>query len=181
MAKSDEYQELAGSLASGDMTVSQSHVVQGDELRQFLGSLPPKSPLPAVLDYWLGLQNSDRIPARRDLDPTAMDSATLPHIVIIDVEEEPQRRFRYRMVGTAVGTIFGADYSGRYMDELGLGDVFARVVTFYTLICNDPQPAQLKGSYETRSGLTFDVARLAMPLSEDGKHIDSLFCAFDKS
>ena len=181
MAKSDDDQELAGRRASGDTTISESLVVQGDELRRFLDSLPPKSPLPPVLDYWRSIQSDDSIPSRRDLDPTTMDSASLPHIVIIDVEEEPRRRFRYRLVGTAVGTIFCADYSGRYKDELGLGDVFARVVTFYTLVCNDPQPALLRGSYETRSGLTFDVARLAMPLSEDGKHIDALFCAFDKT
>ena len=40
---------------------------------------------------------------------------------MIDVEDEPQRRSRYRLVGTAVGNIFGADYTGRYMDEMGLG------------------------------------------------------------
>lgn len=85
------------------------------------------------------------------------------------------------MVGTAVADIFGADYTGRYLDEMGLGDVFARVVTFYTLVCNDPQPALLRGYYETQSGLAFNVVRLAMPLSSDGQTVDTLFCAVDKS
>lgn len=155
--------------------------MQGTELNEFLVELPDKSPLLPILNYWRGLGNPKSLPSRRDIDPTELTSSALPSIVLIDVEEAPQRRFRYRLVGTAVSGIFGADYTGLYLDEMGLGDVFDRVVAFYTLICNDPQPALLRGSYETRSGLSFDVARLAMPLSEDGDRVDTLFCAVDKT
>ena len=181
MASREHYQELAGSLAKGDLTVSRSAVLQGAELKEFLDELPAKSSLLPIFDYWQRLAVTGSIPSRRDIDPTELIGSALPSIVLIDVEEPPQRRYRYRLVGTAVSGIFGADYTGRYLDEMGLGDVFDRVLAFYSLVCNDPQPALLRGSYETRSGLSFDVARLAMPLSQDGVQVDTLFCAVDKT
>ena len=97
----------------------------------------------------------------------------LPNFVLLDIKEVSQRRFRYRLAGTEVSGIFCADYTGRYLDEMGLDEVFVRVIAFYSLVFNDPQPALLQGSYETQSGFTFDVARLAMPIFRPwvtGKH-----------
>jgi hypothetical protein len=181
MAGYEERPELANSLATGDLTVSHSYVLQGEELENLFNSFSAKSPLPSAFLYWKSLLTSNRLPSRRDVDPTNMEITVLPSIVMLDVEEVPQRRFRYRLVGTEVSGIFGADYTGRYLDEMGLGEVFARVAAFYSLICNDPRPAMLKGSYETQSGLTFNVDRLAMPLSDDGSRVSTLFCVFEKT
>lgn len=181
MTHDDKILELAGSLAKGESTVSGTYVLQGDRLLDYLHELPQHSPLPAVRSYWSKLGEKGSLPSRQHIDPTELSSSVLPHIVIIDIDETPHRRFRYRLVGTAVTGVFGADYTGSYMDELGLGDVFARIQAFYSLVCNDPQPALLNGYYETRSGLNFNVSPLVMPLSEDGVTIDSLFCAFVKS
>lgn len=176
-----ERQELAGGLAKGEVTVSQAYVLQGQKLRDHFQSFPPGAPIPKAHGFWTALHDRGGIPSRRDIDPTGIPSDTLPHIVMIDVSETPKRRFRYRLVGTAVEKIFGADYTGRYMDEMGLGAVLDRIQAFYSLVCNDPQPALLTGSYEAKSGLTFEVGRLAMPLSEDGTRIDTLFCAVQKT
>ena len=120
MTSEKAYRELASSLARVDTTVSRYFIVQEAELERYLNKLPAMSPLPEVYRYWPNLRHEDSLPARGDLDPTTMDIRTLPSIVMIDVEDEPQRRFRYRLVGTAVGNIFRADYTGCYLCEMGL-------------------------------------------------------------
>ena len=100
---------------------------------------------------------------------------------MIDVEDGSERRFRYRLVGTGVTQIFGADYTGNYLDEMGLGQVFDRIKAFYSLVCDEQRPALLHGSYVAKSGLAFNVARLAMPLTEDGDRVSTLFCIAERT
>jgi hypothetical protein len=64
--------------------------------------------------YWLAKRRGKRVPARADIDPVEIHRF-LPNIFMIDVIEGGAR-FRYRLVGTAIGDAVG-DYSGRYVDE----------------------------------------------------------------
>jgi hypothetical protein len=64
--------------------------------------------------YWLSKRGGKRVPARADIDPVEIHRF-LPNIFMIDVIEGGAR-FRYRLVGTAIGDAVG-DYSGRYVDE----------------------------------------------------------------
>lgn len=174
--------ELAGDLAAGKVTVSDYYVMRDETLQGYLDELPLDAPLWRAHAYWQNLNARGTLPARRDIDPTEVGGETLPHIVLIDIEEEPIRRFRYRLVGTSVAKIFGADYTGKYLDEMSLGKVFDRVKALYGLVCAEPRPALLTGSYGVKSsGTTFHVARMAMPLSDDGKRVDTLFCVVDRT
>ncbi|NKB60211.1 MAG: PAS domain-containing protein [Alphaproteobacteria bacterium] len=173
--------ELAGDLAAGKVTVSDYYVMRDETLQTYLDELPPDAALRRAHAYWQNLNERGSLPARRDIDPTEVGGETLPHIVLIDVEEEPIRRFRYRLVGTSVAKIFGADYTGKYLDEMGLGKVFDRVKALYSLICAEPSPALLTGTYIAKSGAAFQVTRMAMPLSSDGKSVDTLFCVVDRT
>lgn len=179
MAPNQDGPELAGELATGNVTVSQAYVMLGEQLDDYLNSFPPDSPLRNALSYWQDLRSRDDLPTRQDINPTDLKAETLPHIVMIDVEEERQRRFRYRLVGTAVVKIFGADYTGNYLDEMGLDAVFDRIQAFYSLVCNDPQPALLTGAYLAKSGVEFQMTRLAMPLFGNGGQVVTLFCIVD--
>ncbi len=181
MVLNEGEKELAGELATGEVAIAKTQVLQADLLSTYLDTLDPNSPARVGHAYWLGLTEGGVIPSRRDIDPTKLPPATLPHVVLIDATDEPQRRFRYRLVGTAVARIFGADYTGKFLDEMGLGDVFDRVQAFYALVCDDHRPALLSGSYAVRSGLEFQVARLAMPLSDEQGNIDTLFCVVERS
>lgn len=173
--------ELAGELASGKLTVSDAYVMQDETLHGHLETLPPMSPVQEAYAYWQALSKNGRNPARQAIDPTTIGVETLPHIVLIDVEDRPERRFRYRLVGTGVTRIFGADYTGNYLDEMGQGQVFGRIQAFYSLVCDEQRPALLHGSYVAKSGIAFDVARLAMPLTEDGDRVSTLFCIVERT
>ena len=173
--------ELAGELATGNLAVSDAYVMQGDTLCEHLETLSPNSPIRDAYNYWLSLSNNGRVPTRQSIDPTAISVETVPHIVLIDVEYGPEQRFRYRLVGTGVTRIFGADYTGNYLDEMDQGQVFGRIQAFYSLVCKDQQPSMLYGSYLAKSGIAFDVARLVMPLSDDGNRVDALFCIVERT
>lgn len=172
--------ELAGELASGKLTVANTYVMQDDTLCEHLETLPSNSPVRVAHDYWQTLTSNGHAPTRQSIDPTAVSAETLPHIVLIDVEHGPELRFRYRLVGTGVTRIFGADYTGNYLDEMEQGQVFGRIQAFYSLVCEDMRPSMLYGSYVAKSGIAFDVARLVMPLSDDGNRADALFCIVER-
>ena len=57
------------------------------------------------------------MPARDDIDPVTMPIELLPNIVLVDVLPEA-RRFRYRVMGTAVARMLGPDWEGRFVDEM---------------------------------------------------------------
>lgn len=64
--------------------------------------------------YWLAKRGGKRVPARADIDPIEIHRF-LPNIFMLDVIDGGAR-FRYRLVGTAIGNAVG-DYSGRHVDE----------------------------------------------------------------
>jgi hypothetical protein len=70
--------------------------------------------LRAFYAYWLTKRGGKRVPARADIDPVEIHRF-LPNIFMLDVIESGAR-FRYRLVGTAIGNAVG-DFSGRYVDE----------------------------------------------------------------
>lgn len=51
MSTDEKTRELASGLAKGDLTISESYVLQSKPLQQFLDELPPKSPLPDIHAY----------------------------------------------------------------------------------------------------------------------------------
>lgn len=173
--------ELARDLADGVTTIARSAFLHGNDLARALGQLPEGSPIRAAHAYWSTLASGGRLPARRDVDPVAIGAASLPYIVLIDIEPGAPRRIRYRLVGTSVvRLIHGADYTGRYIDELGMDTAMDNAVRFYTLVADERCPGLYQGHYINRSGLTFNVVRLAAPLSSDGRTVDSLFCAMER-
>jgi hypothetical protein len=66
-------------------------------------------------DWWTDHRDDD-IPDRTALDPFAL-KATLPYLLISDVERDPFR-IRFRHVGTKVAEATGLGFTGRYLDEL---------------------------------------------------------------
>lgn len=66
--------------------------------------------------YWLSKKHGEIIPARDDIKPSEL-VALLSNIILIDVEPNSWR-FRLRLVGTNVVSIMGADYTGRYLDQM---------------------------------------------------------------
>ncbi len=74
-----------------------------------------------LYDYWLAQHAGDRPPARADIDPTEIPRL-LPDLLLVEVVEAPALRFRFRLAGTRFTQLYGENVTGRWLDELMLGD-----------------------------------------------------------
>src|SRR5215813_11317295 len=79
---------------------------------------PSTEPIRRLLEYWRSKCVAGRLPTRRDIDPVALPYI-LPNLFILDVHanEEPHRRFRFRLFGTELARVHGRDLTGRTLHE----------------------------------------------------------------
>jgi hypothetical protein len=127
---------------------------------------PEKNPqLQAVHRYWLERCDGRRLPARRAIDPIDL-KRHLPNMLLVDVIQHPLR-FRYRLFGTALVTLYNREMTGKYVDEIQSDSLRAAAVQAYTEVIDRRSPVF--------SALAFVVDyhrvkydRLLLPLAEDG-------------
>ena len=67
-----------------------------------------------LYDYWLSKHVDGRPPTRTELDPPVELPHLAAHILLIDVVDE--RRFRYRLAGSAYWARYGFELTGRWID-----------------------------------------------------------------
>jgi hypothetical protein len=135
--------------------------------------------LVALHRYWDGKRGGRLMPARRDLDPSEIVKL-LPHIYMLDVERDPLR-FRYRLIGTAICTFLGRDYTGRIVDAAtyGEGESLNRLLELFTAVVETRGPVAYKGNIWYVSGREWrQVEALLMPLSRDGATVDIIFAGY---
>ncbi|SLN45561.1 PAS domain-containing protein [Oceanibacterium hippocampi] len=66
------------------------------------------------LDAWRSLCGARPMPAPKDIDPLMLPRAILPHVLLLDIEQGPPARFRWRLIGTHITQTLGRDCSGCY-------------------------------------------------------------------
>lgn len=126
--------------------------------------------LHAVLGYWSGKKGGRPMPARRDIDPLELGSGILPHLMLVDVEAGP--RFRYRLFGTVVSEHFGMDATGRYIDEVMIGQYKDFILGLYGDVIAMKKPVYSTSVYGPQAERNMLTQRLMLPLSGDGKNVD---------
>jgi hypothetical protein len=127
-----------------------------------------------LFEYWLDRHQSGRLPGRGEIDPIEFPKL-LGKINLVDVEcAESGNRYRFRLWGSKVSHIFGADHSGKYLEEIAapgtLGDLRERFD-----ICvetREPQFIYRGVSLVTTEKVT--TRRLLFPLASDGHAVDML-------
>jgi hypothetical protein len=129
-------------------------------------------------ELWTALRGNRAMPSRKDLDPLQIGTEFLPNLMLIDVLREP-RRYRYRLIGTHVVTASGEDRTGRMFENVGFFKVHPVVVEQYERVVDTGQPLHsLEPFMNFRSGSTYEVDRLLLPLSSDGRTVDMLVVLF---
>lgn len=149
--------------------------------RSLGGQVPPRYDFRAdpvlgeALAYWNRQRGERLMPRRRDIDPTAL-RRILPHVQITEVIDGGSR-FRYRLVGTAIVEAFGAEFTGKYVDELVSGERDNFVHGCYRTVCRARQPAFVRSRYITTKNVDLTANRVLMPLSENGDDVHQIFGA----
>jgi hypothetical protein len=129
-------------------------------------------------DFWASLCAGRPMPARGDIDPLKIPPGYLPDLMLIDVFHEP-RRYRYRLVGTHVVTASGEDRTGRYFDEVHFFKTNPKVMQHFETVADTGEPLySLEPFTNCANGRHYEVDRLMLPLSNDGKRVDMLLVVF---
>ena len=120
-----------------------------------------------LFDYWQHGRGDREIPTRADIDPLKIPDL-LPFVFLIDVPADGSPLV-YRLVGTAVVSLFGQEMTGQPVGAGALPRYRAGVLQRYRRIIAARRPffhyAQLR---ELNNDFTH-VKRLILPLSDGGR------------
>jgi len=137
-------------------------------------SLP--KPLARLYSYWQAKRGDRLMPSRADINPVEMQ-AFLSHTMLIDVliHAQDEIRFRMRLVGTHVVDGYGGEITGKYLDEIDLGDQRDKLIEACLHSVNGKKPAYLSGKLRHKiTGEIIAYERLGLPLSSDGETVNIL-------
>jgi hypothetical protein len=128
--------------------------------------------LAALLDYWRQKRHGRPMPCRADLDPVDIPKL-LPYVQLVDVIDGGAR-FRYRLIGTAIVAAFGADSTGRYLEDILTGERLVAAVRHYQRTCETKGAFFVRNKYTTTKDLDITASRVILPLSADGDAVDMI-------
>lgn len=114
-------------------------------------------------DHWLTLaQRRGGIPLREDLDPADI-TGLLPHLFIVEKIRETGRFF-FRLSGTRIREIMGAENTRHFLDELLHGDDLATVSAMFDQVLGQGVCIRsIEGlTYSDRSYLRVEIVRLPL-------------------
>lgn len=129
--------------------------------------------LRAFFDYWRRQAPPGRLPGRRHIDPLDIPKL-LARIAMFDVVRDgPRLRFRFRLMGTGVVELMGADYTGRWVDETMSPEVYAHLEAAFAQVCaGEPHYWERLLPFPARDFVGH--RRLALPLASDGTTVDMI-------
>lgn len=131
-----------------------------------------------LAQYWNRKRGSHLMPSRGDIDPTEIPRL-LPHLRMVDVLYEPDLKFRYRLVGTAVVELMGIDITGRYIDESLFDANTAKAFAGHAFSVRERAAATgvTRGRWPTNDWMI--VRWVVLPLGRDRQTVDRLLIGND--
>jgi hypothetical protein len=129
--------------------------------------------LKRLFDYWRGRCGEAAMPLRTAVDPLDF-RYILGYVTLVEVELQP-RRYRFRLDGSILAMLSGMDYTGKYLDELGMPDYCDFVAASYDRVVDRLRPYAYRkqGAFDTK---TFDEETLILPLGL-GEKVEHLMVA----
>lgn len=132
--------------------------------------------LSAALVYWERKCGSRLLPNRRDIDATEIAPSLLPFLQLTE-RVAATGRIRYRLIGTGIVDAYGADLTGKYMDEIYSGQRMHYVEANYRTACESRRPVLVVNRYHSTRPVSLVCHRLLMPLADDGVTIRQFLTA----
>lgn len=119
------------------------------------------------------MRSGQAMPSRRDIDIVDFGRG-IGNLVLLDVEDGG-RDFRYRVFGSALARLCGADMQGWWVSELP-NELRDLCFTIYRAAVRDKAP-YLARATAARPDTVSHYIRLVLPLSEQGERVDALLVA----
>ncbi|HWK46588.1 MAG TPA: hypothetical protein VNT30_17840 [Stellaceae bacterium] len=93
-----------------------------------------------IADYFLACKD------RKDVDPTALGSALLPHIYVLRVERLPPQplKLRVSLTGTSLDTAFGRSLNGQFLESFLHGPRAVDVVRGFHHCADTREPVWMR-------------------------------------
>jgi hypothetical protein len=114
--------------------------------------------------YWRQQRGEKSMPARADIDPIDIPKI-LPHLQLI---EAVGGRFRFRVTGTAIVAVYGAELTGTFVDDFLPPDRSAIATGHFKMVQDAQMPLVVRNTYERAGGALFVATRLILPLWTGG-------------
>jgi CheY-like chemotaxis protein len=120
-----------------------------------------------LYDYWLAKRGTLPWPDRRAIDPTDLTDI-LPHLGIVEIiGAGDERRFRYRLIGTAIVGAYGNDPTGRFIDETLTGAFRDFVIGLLSEVATTGRGIYAASAFRLEDG-GLSAERIFLPLSVGG-------------
>jgi len=123
-----------------------------------------------LYDYWCLKRGSRAMPGRQDIDPIEL-KRLLPHLLLTDVIDGG-KRFRFRLVGTAIQEAFGRNMTGFHIDEVMTSPYLEFISALYRDIVEKQKPIYSESTYYSQHTVGMRAERLMLPLASDGATVD---------
>ena len=119
--------------------------------------------LSRLLAYWCSKSGPDRLPSRRDIDPSEIPDL-LPHLLMIEVGESGS--FRCRLSGSAVAAGYGRELAGKSFVEAFAADAAARAALNCRRVAALGRPLIVHNTYAEAKGKGLAASCLLLPLAD---------------
>jgi PAS domain len=123
-------------------------------------------------EYWRQKAVAPALPGRADIDPAEIPKL-LCDLMLVDVL--PDRRYRYRLIGTGNAEAHGVNATGRYLDEVLPGPEYkAHVLGLYDACVETRRPLYSESLFLSprRREAERHTKVLFLPLAEDGRRVN---------
>lgn len=134
-------------------------------------------PLVRLYDYWVSKSKEGHIPSRAQIDPLDVPEL-LPIIFLVDVSwQNDVPDFSFRLVGSKITEIVGSDPTGQDFLSFYNEDNLEPMTQIYGQVARLGEPFVNNASAPFSDKDFVKLARLLLPLSEDGVRVDMILGA----
>jgi hypothetical protein len=113
------------------------------------------------------------MPARSDIDPAEIPKRLLPGLCLVDVVPD-ERRYVYRLVGTADAEVRGYDPTGKSVFEGFFGPSVEVVLGNYDPVVASRAPFIDPRHFFASTGRYVTEETIFLPLSDDGETVNKI-------
>jgi len=124
-----------------------------------------------MFDHYISLRpEKGKMPPRDSFSPAALPRH-LPNIFLVEVEpqEDGVPDYRYRVFGTALSVLFGAEMTGKLVSEFtdhNRAERSRRILDHVALL---RRPVRTAGNFVSKNGMSVFGESIVLPFGEEGR------------